>query len=95
MGKGQKITLLAIGVKIVLFGMKYLFAMLSGRMALKAEAFHSLSDVIAYSMVFTGLIIARRKTKSFPYGLCKIENMASVAVALPIFYAGYKITALR
>ncbi len=46
MEKGQKVALLAIGVNLVLFGMKYLFAMLSGSMALTAEAFHSLSDDI-------------------------------------------------
>lgn len=93
MEKGQKVALLAIGVNLVLFGMKYLFAMLSGSMALTAEAFHSLSDVIASSTVFAGLIIARRKTKSFPYGLYKVENLVSVVVALAIFYAGYEIAA--
>jgi divalent metal cation (Fe/Co/Zn/Cd) transporter len=36
-------------------------------MALKAEAIHSLSDVIASSTVFAGLIIAKRKIRSFPY----------------------------
>jgi cation diffusion facilitator family transporter len=62
-------------------------------MALRAEAFHSLSDVIASSTVFAGLIIARRKIRSFPYGLYKVENLVSVAVALVIFYAGYEIAA--
>jgi len=73
--KGQKVALLAIGVNLVLFGMKYLFAELSGSMALKAEAIHSLSDVIAPSTLFAGLIIAKCKTKSFPYGLYKVENI--------------------
>jgi cation diffusion facilitator family transporter len=93
MERGQKVALLAIGVNLGLFGMKYLFAMLSGSMALTAEAIHSLSDVIDSFMVCTGLIIARRKTKSFPYGLYKVENLMSVAVALAIFYAGYEIIA--
>lgn len=57
MERDQKVALLAIGVNLGLFGMKYLFAWLSGSMALKAEAFHSLSDVISSSTVFTGLII--------------------------------------
>jgi cation diffusion facilitator family transporter len=92
MGKGQKVALLAICINLILFGMKYLFAALSGSIALKAEAFHSLSDVIASSMVFTGLILAKRKTKSFPYGLYKVENLVSVVVALAIFYAGCEIT---
>jgi len=91
MEKGQKVALMAIGVNLVLFGMKYLFAELSGSMALKAEAIHSLSDVIASSTVFAGLIIAKRKTRSFPYGLYKVENLVSVVVALAIFYAGYEI----
>jgi cation diffusion facilitator family transporter len=91
MEKGQKVALSAIGVNLVLFGMKYLFAVLSGSIALKAEAFHSFSDVIASSTVFAGLILARRKTRSFPYGLYKVENLVSVIVALAIFYAGYEI----
>ena len=89
--KGQKVALLAIGANLVLFGLKYIFAGLSGSIALKAEAFHSLSDVIASSTVFAGLILARRKTRSFPYGLYKVENLVSVIVALAIFYAGYQI----
>jgi cation diffusion facilitator family transporter len=92
MDKGQKVALLAIGINLILFGMKYFFAVLSGSIALKAEAFHSLSDVIASSTVFAGLILSKRKTKSFPYGLYKVENLVSVVVALAIFYAGYEIT---
>ena len=91
MEKSQKVALFAIGVNLVLFGLKYLFAGISGSMALKAEAIHSLSDVIASSTVFAGLIIAKRKTRSFPYGLYKVENLVSVVVALAIFYAGYGI----
>ena len=46
---------------------------------------------VASSTVFGGLIIAKRKTKSFPYGLYKVENLVSVMVALAIFYADYEI----
>jgi len=91
MGKDQKVALLAIGVNLVLFGMKYFFGELSGSIALKAEAIHSLSDVIASPTVFAGLIIAKRKTRAFPYGLYKVENLVSVVIALAIFYAGYEI----
>ena len=91
MGKGQKVALFAIGVNLVLFGMKYLFAELSGSVALKAEAFHSPTDVIASSTVLAGLILSKRKTKAFPYGLYKVENLVSVIVALAILYAGYEI----
>ncbi|MBW2621124.1 MAG: cation diffusion facilitator family transporter [Deltaproteobacteria bacterium] len=91
MDKGEKVALLAIGINLFLFGIKYTFSTLSGSIALKADAFHSIADVVASSTVFGGLIIAKRKTKSFPYGLYKVENLVSVMVALAIFYAGYEI----
>lgn len=91
MEKGEKVALLAIGVNLLLFAIKYYFSNLSGSIALKADAFHSLSDVVASSTVLGGLIIAKRKTRSFPYGLYKVENLASVVVALAILYAGYEI----
>ena len=59
MENDQKVALLATGVNLGLFCMKYLFARYSGSIALMAEAFHSLSDVIASSTVFGGLILAR------------------------------------
>jgi len=91
MEKGEKVAALAVGIHLVLFGIKYTFSTLSGSIALKADAFHSLSDVVSSSTVFVGLIIAKRKTKSFPYGLYKVENLVSVMVALAIFYAGFEI----
>jgi len=91
MEKGEKVALLAIGVNLLLFAIKYFFSDLSGSIALKADAFHSLSDVVASSTVLGGLVIAKRKTRSFPYGLYKVENLASVGVALAILYAGYEI----
>ncbi|WP_419660598.1 cation efflux protein [Desulfosarcina variabilis str. Montpellier] len=91
MEKGTKVALLAIMVNLLLFVIKYFFSSLSGSIALKADAFHSLSDVVASSTVFIGIIIAKRKTRAFPYGLYKVENLASVAVALAILFAGYEI----
>ncbi len=91
MDKGEKVALLAIGINLLLFGIKYAFSRLSGSIALKADSFHSLSDVVASSTVLVGLIIAKRKTKSFPYGLYKVENLVSCMVALAILYAGYEI----
>ena len=91
MEKGTTVALLAILVNLLLFLIKYSFSSLSGSIALKADAFHSLSDVVASSTVFVGIIIAKRKTRAFPYGLYKVENLASVAVALAILFAGYEI----
>jgi cation diffusion facilitator family transporter len=91
MDRAEKIVLLAIAVHLLLFGLKFVFAALSGSIGLKAEAFDSLADVVASAAVLGGLKIAKRKTEMFPYGLYKVENLVSVMVALAIFYAGYRI----
>ena len=91
MEKSEKIAVFAIGVNLALFGIKITFAMLSQSIALKEEAIHSLSDVVASLTVFGGLMLAKRKSKKFPYGLYKVENLVSIIVALAIFFAGYEI----
>jgi len=89
--RGEKVAILAVVVNLLLFGLKYIFAELSGSIGLKAEAFDSLSDVVASATVFGGLKLAKRKTDLFPYGLYKMENLVAVLVAFAIFFAGYKI----
>ena len=91
MEKSEKIAIFAVVTHIVLLAIKYTFAILSGSIALKAEAIHSLSDIVASLTVFVGLKISKRKSKSFPYGLYKVENLVSILVALAIFFAGYEI----
>ncbi len=91
MEKSEKVAILAVVINLILFGIKYAFSIFSGSIALKAEALDSLVDVVAFSTVFAGLKIAKRKTKSFPYGLYKVENFVSLLIAFAIFYAGYLI----
>ncbi|MBM3241128.1 hypothetical protein FJZ31_33005 [Candidatus Poribacteria bacterium] len=71
MEKSEKIAVFAISVNLALFGIKFTFAMLSQSITLKAEAIHSLSDVVASLTVFGGLMLAKRKSTKFPYGLYK------------------------
>ncbi len=87
----ERTALLSMAINFLLFGVKYLAASASGSIALKAEAFHSFADFVASSTVFVGLKIAKRKTKRFPYGLYKVENLMSVLISLIILYTGYEI----
>jgi len=91
MEESERTALLAVAVNLVIFIIKYASASASGSIAIKAEAFHTLADFIASLTVFAGLKIAKRKTKSFPYGLYKIENLMSVFISLVILYTGYEI----
>lgn len=91
MEKSEKTALAAIVINGFLFGIKAVAAVATGSIALKAETFHTFSDFIASLSVFAGLKIAKRKTKTFPYGLYKIENLMSVIISLLILYTGYEI----
>lgn len=91
MERSERTALLAIVINIIVFCIKYISASVSGSIALKAEAFHTFADFISSLTVFAGLKIAKRKTKSFPYGLYKIENLMSVIISLVILYTGYEI----
>jgi len=66
-------------------------AALSGSLALAASATDSAVDIIGSVVVLVGLVISKRKTKTFPFGLYKVENVVSIVIALLIFVAGYEI----
>jgi len=90
--RDKKAALVSIGVSAFLAVIKYLIGILSGSIALIADAIHSLTDVISSIGVFIGLRISSREpTEEFPYGFYKTENIASLFLALAIFYAGYEI----
>ena len=91
MEPGERTALLAILMNLAIFAIKIFAAVKSGSLALKAEAFHTLADLIASVTAFIGIVIARRKSKSFPYGLYKLENLISVIIAMVIVFTGYEI----
>ncbi len=70
---------------------KYLLGELSGSMALRADAVHSLADVISSLSILTGILISDRKTETFPLGLYKVENLVALLSSLFIFFAAYEI----
>jgi cation diffusion facilitator family transporter len=66
-------------------------AVLTGSLAITASAIDSGTDAVASLVIYGGVKLSTRKTRSFPLGLYKLENVASVAIALFIFIAGYEI----
>lgn len=87
----EKTGLLSVGINLLLVVIKYILAVLAGSVALLADAIHSFSDVISSATVFIGIKISKRKSRNFPYGLYKVENLVSLVSALFIFFAGYEI----
>lgn len=63
--------------------------LISGSLAMVADAFHGLSDFIVAAVCWIGLKIAQRKpTEKFPYGYYRAESIASLLVSAAIVYAG-------
>ncbi|GAH75670.1 unnamed protein product, partial [marine sediment metagenome] len=79
-------------VNLGLFIFKLIFADLSGSLALRADAFDNLTDIIMVFAALTGIIYAKRKpNEQFPYGYYKIENIISLIISLVIFYTAYNV----
>jgi len=78
-------------VNLALMAVKYWLGEVSGSLALKADAVHSFADVISSVTIFLGIVIAGRKTKTFPEGLYKVENLVALLSSFFIFYAAYEI----
>lgn len=89
--KLERMGVYSLLVNIGLVVLKLGLAALSGSLALAASATDSAIDIFGSVAVLIGLAISKRKTKTFPYGLYKVENMVSVVIALLIFLAGYEI----
>jgi len=78
-------------VNLFLFGLNLLMATYSGSLALRAETAHNLLDLAASLSVVIGLALSLRKSRDFPYGLYKLENVVAVFIAFGMFFTGYEI----
>lgn len=87
----RKVALYAFLLNLGLGGMKGVLAYYSSSLAVTAGAIDSGTDAVASLLLFGGLQLSTRKSRSFPLGLYKIENVISVFVALSILFAGYEI----
>ncbi len=87
----ERMGVYSLLINIALVALKLGLAALSGSLALAASATDSAVDVFASLAVLIGLLISKRKTKTFPFGLYKVENLVSIVIALLIFFAGYEI----
>lgn len=78
-------------LNVALVGAKYWLGNVSGSQALKADAIHSMADLVTSLSVLLGIVIAGRKTRTFPHGLYKVENLVALFCSFFIFFAAYEI----
>ena len=81
----------SIAVNVVLAIINLVVALASGSLAVEAELVHNLVDFLTAVGVLIGLKLSTRKSKEFPYGLYKLENVITVALAVMLFVTAYEI----
>ena len=81
----------SIVVNVVLAAINLVIATVSGSLAVEAEMVHNLVDLLTAIAVLIGLKLSTRKSKAFPYGLYKLENVITVVMAGMIFFTAYEI----
>jgi cation diffusion facilitator family transporter len=91
MEASEKTAWFSLLINLLLVAIKVLLVLLSGSLAIKADAIHSLTDVVSATVILIGIKISKRSSRSFPYGLYKVENLVALGTSLLIFLAGYEI----
>jgi cation diffusion facilitator family transporter len=91
METSERIAWLSILTNASLAGIKALLTVATGSLAIMADAVHSFSDVVSSVVILVGIKISKRRSRSFPYGLYKLENLVALGTSLLIILAGYEI----
>lgn len=98
----KRLLLYAVNFSIIgnifLFVIKYAVGVMTGSVALKADAWHTLSDILTSIIVLVGYRIARKPPdKDHPFGHGRYELVATmlvgvflVLVAVMFFYEGFQ-----
>jgi len=76
----ERVGFLSFLVNLGLSGLKAALACSSGSLAITASMIDSATDSAASLAVWGGLKLSTRKTRAFPYGLYKMENVIKVVM---------------
>ena len=79
-------------INVTLFIFKLIFSYMTNSLALQADAFDTLTDIVMVLAALIGIVYTRKKpNEKFPYGYYKIENIISMIISLFIFLTAYNI----
>jgi len=75
----------------VLAGFKIFWSIYSNSSVMYADAVHSTADVLGALLIYLAIRFSKTKSKKFPYGLHKLENIAALVGGVVVLFAGYEI----
>lgn len=90
MDRKQKTILVTIVANGILVALKFLLAASSGSIALRASAWHSVSDVFVSVFVLMGLVASQWETR-WRITTGRIENTVALIVSVFMFYTAFDI----
>ena len=89
---GSMCSILGIVLNIVLFGIKYFAGIISGSIAVTADAFNNLSDAGSSVITLAGIRMASKKPdKDHPFGHGRMEYLSGLAVSVIIILVGVEL----
>lgn len=91
MERKERTILIAIIANFVLIILRFFLANVSGSLGLKANAWHSFTDVFVSSVVFLGLFVGRLGARRHSKLISRLENILALFVSFFIFYMGIEI----
>lgn len=81
-----------IGLNIILFALKYFAGIISGSIAITADAFNNLSDAGSSVITLVGLKLAnKRPDRDHPFGHGRLEYISGLAVSVIIIVVGVEL----
>ncbi|MCS7196022.1 MAG: cation diffusion facilitator family transporter [Aquificaceae bacterium] len=84
-------ALISLSVNILQAILKFVAGLLTGSLSMLGEAVHSLSDSFASVVAFITIKLSDKKTKRFPYGLYRLENLGSIIIAFFLLMTAYEM----
>ena len=88
---GNKPSLLAAGVNLLLGGLKGIVFFLTGNVAMFAEMMHSVGDAANQFFVFVGSALSKKApTPKFPNGYGRIINLVCLGAVLIVAILSYE-----
>ena len=83
--------IISIIVNTLLFALKYWAGIVSGSVALLADAWHTLSDSLSSVAVIIGVKMSSRKAdKKHPFGHGRIENLVAILIGVMLAIVAYE-----